>query len=165
MTAASFWSLLEPAFKIAREQNHISSQLNFGLIIVGFLLGAVFVYLTDLLLPSITSKHVFQFISSKKSDSSTPKSTPDALSTLKINPLIRSRLKRNQDSQHPLGKLHVPIGDSPMEEVRELKPQDYERNKWNRLVLLIIAVTVHNFPGSKTTIVFSLLLLKRQVLF
>lgn len=154
MTAASFWSLLEPAFKIAREQNHVSSQLNFVLIIVGFLLGAVFVYLTDLLLPSITSKHVFQFISSKKSGSSTPKSTPDALSTLKINPLIRSRLKRNQDSQQRLSKLHVPIGDSPMEEVKELRLQDYDRAKWNRLVLLIIAVTVHNFPGSKKTIVF-----------
>ena len=152
MTAASFWSLLEPAFKIAHEQNQIPSQLNFLLIIIGFLLGAVFVYIADLLLPSLSSKHVFQFISNKKTELPSPRSTPDPVSTLKMNPLIRARLKRNQDGPQRLNKLHVPIGDSPMEEIKELKPPDYERTKWNRLVLLIIAVTVHNFPGSSTRI-------------
>jgi zinc transporter ZupT len=146
MTAASFWSLLEPAFKIANEQNYINQHLNFFLIICGFLLGALFVYITDLLLPSITSNHVFQFLSNKKSEEFKVKNSPETITTLKINSAVRSRLKRNQDSKNNK-KLHVPIGDSPMEEMKEFKGNTNEQTKWNRLLLLIIAVTVHNFPG------------------
>lgn len=97
MTAASFWSLLDPAFRIAHEENFISTEVNFFLIFNGFLLGAAFVYMTDLLLPSFESKDVFKLISKKKFD----------------------------DNE---------------EKVRQ------EKHKWNRLLLLIIAVTVHNFP-------------------
>jgi zinc transporter 11 len=144
MTAASFWSLLDPAFKIAREQNYINSQLNFVLIIFGFLLGGLFVHMTDLLLPSITSKQVFQFISNKKTDGFKLKSQQETVSDFKINSVVRSRLKRNQDIKT---KLHTPIGDSPMEETKEMQINNDERIKWRRLLLLIIAVTVHNFPG------------------
>jgi len=144
MTAASFWSLLDPAFKIAREQNYVNSQLNFVLIIFGFLLGGLFVHMTDLLLPSITSKQVFQFISNKKTDEFKLKSQQETVSDFKINSVVRSRLKRNQDIK---AKLHTPIGDSPMEETKEMQINNDERIKWRRLLLLIIAVTVHNFPG------------------
>lgn len=101
MTAASFWSLLDPAFRIAHEENFISTEVNFFLIFNGFLLGAAFVYMTDLLLPSFESKDVFKLISKKKFDDND-------------------------------------------EKVRQ------EKNKWNRLLLLIIAVTVHNFPGASS---------------
>ena len=138
MTAASFWSLLDPAFRIAREQSYVNSQINFVLIIFGFLLGAGFVYLTDLLLPAITSKQIFSFTPKKKTDELKLKNHQDHLNNFKINSAVRSRLKRNQE------KLHVPIGDSPMEEVKEITD---ERTKWHRLLLLIIAVTLHNFPG------------------
>lgn len=138
MTAASFWSLLDPAFRIAREENYVNSQINFALIIFGFLLGAAFVYLTDLLLPSITSKHFLSFPPKKKTDELKLQNHQDHLTSFKINSSVRSRLKRNQD------RLHAPIGDSPMEEVKEITD---ERTKWHRLLLLIIAVTLHNFPG------------------
>jgi zinc transporter 11 len=144
MTAASFWSLLDPAFKIAREQNYVNSQLNFVLIIFGFLLGGLFVHMTDLLLPSITSKQVFQIISNKKNDEFKLKSQQETVSDFNINSVVRSRLKRNQDIKT---KLHTPIGDSPMEETKEMQINHDERIKWRRLLLLIIAVTVHNFPG------------------
>jgi zinc transporter ZupT len=138
MTAASFWSLLQPAFRIAHEQNYINSQLNFALIIVGFLLGGLFVYLTDLLLPSITSKQMFSYTPKKKNEELKLKNHQDNLTNFKINSAVRSRIKRNQD------KLHMPIGDSPMDEVKEITD---EQTKWHRLLLLIIAVTLHNFPG------------------
>jgi zinc transporter ZupT len=138
MTAASFWSLLQPAFRIAHEQNYINSQLNFALIIVGFLLGGLFVYLTDLLLPSITSKQMFSYTPKKKNEELKLKNHQDNLTNFKINSAVRSRIKRNQD------KLHTPIGDSPMDEVKEITD---EQTKWHRLLLLIIAVTLHNFPG------------------
>ncbi len=144
MTAASFWSLLEPAFKIAREESYINSQLNFLLIIFGFLLGASFVYMTDLLLPSITSKQIFSYIPKKKIDEFKVKNHQDNIGNFKINSTIRSRLKRNENSKN---KLHIPIGDSPMEETKEININNNERIKWHRLLLLIIAVTLHNFPG------------------
>jgi len=139
MIAASFWSLLNPALKIAHEEIYLSSQMNFFLIILGFLIGGLFVHLTDLLLPSITSKKIFQFTSTtKKSSDSKLKTTQDNEKNFKLNSNVRSRLKRQQD------KLQIPIGDSPMEEIKEFPD---EQAKWHRLLLLIIAVTLHNFPG------------------
>ncbi|CAF2955813.1 unnamed protein product [Rotaria sp. Silwood2] len=143
MTAASFWSLLEPAFKISYEQSYINSQLNFVLIIIGFLLGALFVYMADLLLPSITSNQLFQFVSNKKTPELKLKNHQDKLSNLKIHSSVRSRLKRNEDLTK---QAHLPVGDSPIEEIKEITIKTDERTKWHRLLLLIIAVTVHNFP-------------------
>ncbi|CAF3502225.1 unnamed protein product [Rotaria sp. Silwood1] len=143
MTAASFWSLLEPAFKIAHEQNFINIQLNFILIIIGFLLGALFVYMADLLLPSITSKQLFQCVSNNKTHEQKLKNHQDNLSNLKIHSAVRSRLKRNQELTK---QAHRPVGDSPIEEIKEININTNERTKWHRLLLLIIAVTVHNFP-------------------
>lgn len=137
MTAASFWSLLNPALKIAQEGTYLSSQMNFFLIILGFLIGGLFVHLTDLLLPSITSKKIFQFTSTKKSVDSKLKTVQGNEKNFKLNSSIRSRLKREQD------RLHEPIGDSPMEEVKEFHD---DQARWHRLLLLIIAVTLHNFP-------------------
>jgi len=34
-----------------------------------------------------------------------------------------------------------------MEEIKEININNDERTKWHRLLLLIIAVTLHNFPG------------------
>ncbi|UJR30628.1 hypothetical protein I4U23_018152 [Adineta vaga] len=143
MTAASFWSLLDPAFRIAREESQIDIRVNFLLIIIGFLLGGLFVHITDLLLPSITSKQVFQVISDKKTDEYKIKNSHETLSNLKMNSSVRARLKRNQDIR---GKLHTPIGDSPMEEIKEIHGNNEDQTRWHRLLLLMIAVTVHNFP-------------------
>ena len=146
MTAASFWSLLDPAFRIAREESHIDHRVNFCLIIFGFLFGGLFVHTTDLLLPSITSKQVFQVISNKKTDEYKTKQSTDVYSTLKMNSAVRSRLKRNHDGEN---RFHTPIGDSPMVESKNFIENNEEQTKWHRLLLLIIAVTVHNFPGKR----------------
>ncbi|CAF0964026.1 unnamed protein product [Adineta ricciae] len=143
MTAASFWSLLDPAFRIAREESHLDHRVNFCLIILGFLFGGLFVHTTDLLLPSITSKQVFQVISNKKTDEYKIKKPDNACSTLKMNSAVRSRLKRNHDGKN---RFHTPIGDSPMDESKNFIENNEEQTKWHRLLLLIIAVTVHNFP-------------------
>lgn len=147
MTAASFWSLLAPAFEIAEQQTHLAHTWSFFLIVLGFILGALFVYMTDLLLPSITSNQVFHCISNEKRGTGLNRSNSDnQLTNLNINSNIRSRLKRNRDNPQ-IDKIQLPIGDTPMNEVSDSNWSDPERNKWHRLLLLIIAVTVHNFPG------------------
>lgn len=50
MLAASYWSLLAPAIQLAEESKMYGSWI-FVPISVGFIAGAVFVYLADLLLP------------------------------------------------------------------------------------------------------------------
>jgi zinc transporter ZupT len=51
MTAATFWSLLVPALEMAEEMNNHNRALALFPVIVGFLLGAGFVHLTDTFLP------------------------------------------------------------------------------------------------------------------
>ena len=52
MTAASFWSLLLPAIEIAEHQYGGDNKFIALIpIVVGFVLGAVFVYMADILLP------------------------------------------------------------------------------------------------------------------
>jgi len=53
MTAASFWSLLAPAIEIAEESGLYGEdgQWAFIPVAIGFLMGALFVYGADQLLP------------------------------------------------------------------------------------------------------------------
>lgn len=52
MTAASFWSLLAPAIEMAVDSKYygLNGEYAFAPVSVGFLLGALFVYSTDLLI-------------------------------------------------------------------------------------------------------------------
>ncbi len=57
MLAASYWSLLAPAIEMASESGMYGSLI-FLPIAVGFVAGAVFVYLADLLLPLLVSHNL-----------------------------------------------------------------------------------------------------------
>jgi zinc transporter ZupT len=60
MTAASFWSLLLPALEIADQQNgHGNKMYSLMPVVIGFLFGAFFVHLADVLLPENVSHEVF----------------------------------------------------------------------------------------------------------
>ena len=58
MTAASYWSLLAPAIEMAEQSGYYGSegQWAFVPVAVGFALGALFVYSTDVLLPYLVRK-------------------------------------------------------------------------------------------------------------
>jgi zinc transporter ZupT len=51
MTAASFWSLLLPAIEIAQFNFDGNKKLSCMPITLGFLAGALFVFLTDWIMP------------------------------------------------------------------------------------------------------------------
>ncbi len=57
MTAASYWSLLAPAIDMAQESGYYGNEGQYAFVPVaaGFLLGAVFVYGADRLLPYFVS--------------------------------------------------------------------------------------------------------------
>lgn len=56
MLAASYWSLLAPAIELS-EQAGVYGSLVFLPVSVGFLAGAMFVYLADCLLPMLVREH------------------------------------------------------------------------------------------------------------
>jgi zinc transporter ZupT len=52
MTAASFWSLLLPALELSEQMNSEHSKFySIMPVVIGFLIGALFVHLTDVLFP------------------------------------------------------------------------------------------------------------------
>ena len=55
MTAASFWSLLLPALEITDQTYGDNKLLSLIPVLVGFILGALFVHMTDVLLPDVVS--------------------------------------------------------------------------------------------------------------
>ena len=67
MIAASFWSLLAPAITMAEQNSSLPAWL---VAAIGFLLGGIFLYLADKLLPHI-------HLDSKKGD--TPEGIPTSL--------------------------------------------------------------------------------------
>ena len=62
MTAASYWSLLAPAIEMAEESGVYGSEGQWAFIPVafGFLLGAVFVWGADQLLPHVVSQDLLR---------------------------------------------------------------------------------------------------------
>ena len=50
MLAASYWSLLAPAIEMASESPTYGEQFSFVPVAIGFFLGAVFVYASDVLM-------------------------------------------------------------------------------------------------------------------
>ena len=57
MLAASYWSLLAPAIEMA-EESGVYSSFAFVPVSIGFVAGAAFVYLADILLPYLVSELV-----------------------------------------------------------------------------------------------------------
>ena len=55
--AASYWSLLDPALEYAQQSGYYGDrgQWSFVPVVIGFVLGAIFVYATDLLMPQMVN--------------------------------------------------------------------------------------------------------------
>lgn len=114
MLAASYWSLLAPAEEAAKESGSYgeSGEYAFVPLVVGVLLGSIFVGLSGFLLPDISMEDVL-------GDKKKLQQTGQAMSSNK---------QRLQDSE-------------------QLKRIKFERQRsWKRMILLLIAITVHNFP-------------------
>lgn len=58
MTAASYWSLVSPAFKMAKNSRYygVDGKCAFGPVAIGFALGGLFVMLFNKCIPANVSK-------------------------------------------------------------------------------------------------------------
>ncbi|KAK6731485.1 hypothetical protein RB195_007758 [Necator americanus] len=135
MTAASFWSLLAPAIEISEKT---MGSLAFLPVAVGFAVGAAFVHFADRMLPSCVmgdtavmdylapakTETQLSLVSANGSESApAPRSAPDNEGAIEENDLATAHEK----------------------EVMQRLEDEY-RSSWRRIMLLILAVTVHNIP-------------------
>jgi len=137
MLAASYWSLLEPALEMAAGLATYgeNGQWAFLPVSVGFFLGAAFVFGADLVMSSTGVTSPLDLIDKKmETDSESP--LPEHELQLQTSGDSGLRLRRGYGG----GSEVYSIGEQEREE--EIKKKD----SWRRIVLLIVAVTVHNIP-------------------
>lgn len=135
MLAASYWSLLEPALEMAAGLSTYgeNGQWAFLPVSVGFFLGAAFVFGADLVMSSTGVTSPLDIIDKKiETDSESP--LPEQ--GLHNSGESGLRMRRGFGG----GSEVYSIGEQEREE--EIKKKD----SWRRIVLLIVAVTVHNIP-------------------
>ncbi|XP_076810640.1 zinc transporter ZIP11-like [Clavelina lepadiformis] len=136
MLAASYWSLLAPAIEMAEESDVYGSHAYFPAV-VGFTLGAMFVYFADILLQKFGAPG-------------------NVVATLTGNPKVES-----DDSFQPTSEVEVESGSKVKRRRKEFavngdlvtsskKEVDHKLQQkvlsWKRILLLIIAITIHNIP-------------------
>lgn len=146
MLAASYWSLLQPAIDIATDSGEYGSNGEFVFIpvAVGFFMGAVFVFITDFYLPC------WEGATKLILDGSFP--SPDARKNQE-----GGRRKSDIESddcdlrfydQYSTNSVHRRFPNA-LERERaegELPTQNLMDVRWRKILLLIIAITVHNIP-------------------
>ncbi|XP_026557505.1 zinc transporter ZIP11 isoform X1 [Pseudonaja textilis] len=157
MLAASFWSLLEPAIELAEDSGKFGA-FAFLPVAVGFILGAAFVYFTDLLIPWLGINVSPQTSLALNYDSRVIKEKYEQQAT---------------DHQEYENELSIRIGRTALHSDKGENGEPYQRRKgvahnqpdlpavshtlkdnipapasssWRRIMLLIFAITIHNIP-------------------
>ncbi|XP_049419909.1 zinc transporter ZIP11-like isoform X2 [Epinephelus fuscoguttatus] len=148
MLAASYWSLLAPAIEMAEDSGKYGS-FAFLPVAVGFTLGAAFVYFADLAMPLLgvgADPHIslalppesklskqkvedpsFQFL-----DSDEMTIRIDKIDNGDVYQRRRGTLSASSDGQETGNKQQEGAGQTA--------------SSWRRIVLLILAITIHNIP-------------------
>jgi len=142
MIAASYWSLLNPSIEMAKESNMygVNGSLAFIPACLGFLLGAAFTCSTDIIISRMGIESPNLLLAYYDRDGYSKKSEGDnvnaQVSTISIDPNYAetgdgvTRRRAPAQSRHPQPPL----------------PGQDPQKQWKRILLLIIAITVHNIP-------------------
>ncbi|XP_015922964.1 zinc transporter ZIP11 [Parasteatoda tepidariorum] len=145
MMAASYWSLLKPAIEIATESMQYGSEGEYVFIpvAVGFLLGAAFVFLTDLYLPCCENLAKSTLHSDAFDD---PVNNGMYLSKRKESHNVYDNLLLNDYTGNNLHRRYKQNFDRRDSSTIEIDTASLLDVRWRRILLLIIAITVHNIP-------------------
>ncbi|XP_014211375.1 zinc transporter ZIP11 isoform X2 [Copidosoma floridanum] len=125
MVAASYWSLLKPAIEMAEKDSTYGSngEYAFAPVAMGFLLGALFVYGTDALITSLGIQ------------------SPNVLLAMQSVGFYEQNARRRQQSSV---QRTSEVGDPGT--IYEDPNIEAKNDQWKRILLLVIAITVHNIP-------------------
>uniref|UniRef100_A0A452IJU7 Zinc transporter ZIP11 n=1 Tax=Gopherus agassizii TaxID=38772 RepID=A0A452IJU7_9SAUR len=151
MLAASYWSLLAPAIELAEDSGDFGAFAFFP-VAVGFTLGAAFVYLADLLLPLLgISEHPHATLSRSYDPRAVKeKYDPEPTYHQDYGNELSIRIDRGENGEPyqrrkgaGTSQSEVPSASQTSED-STLTPGS---SSWRRIMLLILAVTIHNIPG------------------
>ncbi|XP_030375232.1 zinc transporter ZIP11 [Scaptodrosophila lebanonensis] len=155
MIAASFWSLLNPAIEMA-ETSNLYGVYAFMPVAGGFLLGAIFVYGCDKLMSYLGLNSTNMMIQMTQSN----KDKADiAIDDQKRNGATDRHVSKSLDSfsdclsvQHSgEPRRRKKGGIHEVEQCTYIATQEEQRaqealSQWKRVMLLVVAITVHNIP-------------------
>lgn len=133
MLAASYWSLLSPALDLAEKQGWGKGSCI--PVSIGLVLGAGFVLLADLLLPDTVT-----LMSNKTADNKKIDGEPEDSITIESRD---SNMTRDSEVRHRKPNL---AANSETSADNSKIDEKLRKVQLRRLVLLIVAITVHNFP-------------------
>lgn len=166
MLAASYWSLLAPAIELANASGHYGS-LTFLPIALGFVAGAAFVYVADLLLPlmgvcdsdvrvvgSIQERE--RVVGARRGNDGSSRRRVDSASSVEEGETEDAVEWGHQHSSGGGNTLRSRVGSGVVKNSLppsfhqdgqlEDSPNRETETSWRRILLLVIAITIHNIP-------------------
>ncbi|XP_053816431.1 zinc transporter ZIP11 isoform X2 [Vidua chalybeata] len=154
MLAASYWSLLAPAIELAEESGTFGA-FSFFPVAAGFALGAAFVYGADLLLPLLGFSGPSHAALSLSWEQRAVKEKQEQVPGRDFGsePSVRSELAIRIDKAEngePYQRRRgagppLPGGPPAFPAPRDGAPQAGS-SSWRRILLMILAITIHNIP-------------------
>ncbi|KAI4469889.1 zinc/iron transporter [Holotrichia oblita] len=153
MTAASYWSLLAPAIEMAVDSKiyGANGEYAFAPVAVGFTLGAVFVYGADLLITklSVHSHNVMLALNSSTIRKEESKRN-SRLSTIVDTTTIDFQDGSAHTTFRRRGRLKHTNEDDTIVDSQTYEDtsniEEIQHGQWKRIMLLVIAITMHNIP-------------------
>ncbi|XP_023176548.2 zinc transporter ZIP11 [Drosophila hydei] len=159
MIAASFWSLLNPAIEMA-ETSNLYGSYSFLPVAGGFLLGSIFVYGCDKLMSYLglnSTNMMIQMTQNSKdkadiaidemkmngsaTDRHASKSLDSFSDCLSVQHSGESRRRKKGGSIGEVEQCTYTVG-AALEQQRAQEAL----SQWKRIMLLVVAITVHNIP-------------------
>ncbi|CAL8300832.1 unnamed protein product [Lota lota] len=158
MLAASYWSLLAPAIDMAEDSGKYGA-FAFVPVAVGFTLGAAFVYFADLVMPmlglgvdpqvSLALPPDRKPLKEKSEDPSTFQFSGPEEMTIRIGRggPHADKIENGEVHQRRRGSFHAggPEAQDP-DNSQEQEEMVRRGSSWRRIMLLILAITIHNIP-------------------
>lgn len=158
MIAASFWSLLAPAIELAEQSGlyGVEGKFSFLPVAFGFLLGSIFVFACDKIISylGINSSHMMIALTQTNRDKA--EIALDNLESNNITICVHTEHSAAMDSfsdclsqQHTRSRRRkkcTPDRDSISYTEQQRVEQENAISQWKRIMLLVIAITVHNIP-------------------
>ncbi|KAB5555249.1 hypothetical protein PHYPO_G00031320 [Pangasianodon hypophthalmus] len=155
MLAASYWSLLAPAIEMAEESGKYGA-FAFLPVAIGFVLGATFVYFADLMLPFLgveTDPHLVLALPPDAKPAKEKVEDPVAPPTTEELSIRIGRGGTHSDKIENGEVYHRRKATHPGQVAEEMevgaRPQEVicpSASSWRRILLLILAITIHNIP-------------------
>ncbi|XP_076616062.1 zinc transporter ZIP11 isoform X2 [Chaetodon auriga] len=146
MLAASYWSLLAPAIDMAEDSGKYGS-FAFLPVAVGFALGAAFVYFADLAMPLLGVGADPHIALALPPDSKLAKEKDEKPSSHLLDEEMTIRIDKIENGDVYQRRRGPQSGSSDEQETGSRQQEVGQTgSSWRRILLLILAITIHNIP-------------------